>query len=414
MSLARARQTAERLVYRVAGLPVALRARRGSDPLRSVFADRYWHPRGGAELSELIAGILLSPIAVIGASLWFIARNGPIVRRRYHKGIAAQIGEQLKLYFSDGVLAPWYYIFSLHDEGEARAPTFIQRFETKTCYFRLLKDRKGSPLTDKVRFAEYCATNGIPCVHTIASLHGEDPGRSLPDQDLFVKPTGGRGGRGAERWDCGGPSTFVGPNAEELSGAQLLHRLVERSRDTPLIVQPRMRPHPDLEPLTAGALPTVRVLTCLNEEDEPEVMAAMIRSSFGSSRTVDNLHAGGIGALVDVDSGRLGKASNLGADARLGWFSEHPDSGAAIEGTVVPCWELVKSAAVAAHRRFTDRVVIGWDVAVLADGPIFIEGNGNPDLDILQRFMLIGLREHRFARLLAHHLRQRGAVPTIQ
>jgi len=172
-----------------------------------------------------------------------------------------------------------------------------------------------------------------------------------------------------------------------------------------------MRPHPDLVRLTAGALPTLRVLTCLNEEDEPEVMAAMIRTSFGTNRTVDNLHAGGIGALVDVGSGRLGKASNLGADSRLGWFSEHPDSGAQIEGTVVPCWELVKSAAVAAHRRFADRVVIGWDVAVLEDGPIFIEGNGNPDLDILQRFMRIGLRVHRFAALLAHHLRRRGAVP---
>jgi hypothetical protein len=61
-----------------------------------------------------------------------------------------------------------------------------------------------------------------------------------------------------------------------------------------------------------------------------------------------------------------------------------------------------------AHRRFSDRVVVGWDIAVLDDGPIFIEGNGNPDLDILQRFMRMGLREHRFARLLAYHLGQRS------
>ena len=411
MSLARVRQTAERLVYRVAGLPVALRARRGADPLRSAFAHRYWHPRGAAELAELVAAIVLSPIAVAGASLWFTVRNGATIRHRYGKPIAAQLGEQLKLYFSDGVLGPWYYIFGLHEEGERRAPTFIQRFETKTCYFRLLKERKGSPLNDKVRFAEYCAANGIRSVQTLVSLDGGDPLRKLPDQDLFIKPTSGRGGRGAERWDSLGASSFTGPGGEQLGGAQLLQRLVERSQVTPVIVQPRMRPHPDLVRLTAGALPTLRVLTCLNEEDEPEVMAAMIRTSFGTNRTVDNLHAGGIGALVDVGSGRLGKASNLGADSRLGWFSEHPDSGAQIEGTVVPCWELVKSAAVAAHRRFADRVVIGWDVAVLEDGPIFIEGNGNPDLDILQRFMRIGLREHHFAALLAHHLRRRGAVP---
>ena len=87
----------------------------------------------------------------------------------------------------------------------------------------------------------------------------------------------------------------------------------------------------------------------------------------------------------------------------------HPDTGAQIEGTPVPCWNEVKARAVEAHRAFDDRVVIGWDVAVLADGPVLVEGNGNPDLDILQRFMRTGLREHRFGELLAHHLRQRAA-----
>ena len=68
---------------------------------------------------------------------------------------------------------------------------------------------------------------------------------------------------------------------------------------------------------------------------------------------------------------------------------------------------------MAAHRKFNDRVVIGWDIAVLEDGPILIEGNGNPDLDILQRFMRVGLREHRFAEMLAHHLRENGKTPPI-
>jgi hypothetical protein len=240
-------------------------------------------------------------------------------------------------------------------------------------------------------------------------LAGEKPSESLPDRDLFVKPTRGRGGRGAERWDLVAPGTFAGPGGKELSGQALLARLVARSRNVRLIIQQRVRPHPDLLALTTGALPTIRVLTCLNEEGQPEVIAAMMRTSFGSNRTVDNLHAGGIGTLIDLESGRLGKASNLGSDARLGWFSAHPDTGAKIEGRVLPYWEAVKASAVAAHTHFNDRVVIGWDVAVLEDGPIFIEGNGNPDLDILQRFMRVGLRDQRFAELLAYHLEQRRA-----
>src|SRR5215472_6102821 len=195
--------SAERLIYRAAGLPVALGVLLGTygspddDTLRHAFARRYWHPESASEWAELLAGIVLWPFGLVLASAWFTMRNGPVTRQRYHKGIWAQIGEQLKFYFSAGVLPPWYYIFSLHDEGEKRAGTFIQRFETKTCYFRLLKPKKGTPLNDKRRFAEYCAQHGVRTVETLMNLDGKDPGRPLPDRDIFVKPTTGRGGRGA-------------------------------------------------------------------------------------------------------------------------------------------------------------------------------------------------------------------------
>src|SRR4051794_7311129 len=399
--------SAERIVYRVAGLPVAVRelfANRDIDDqtnlLQSVFAARYWHPEEVADWLELTVAIPIAPGGLLLASAWFNLRNGKLIERRSGKSISKQFVEQLRLYVSAGVLPPWYYIFSLHDEGPKRAPTFIQRFETKRILFPMLKPKKGTPLNDKNRFASYCAERQIRCVETLLILDGVHPDRALPECDLFVKPNSGRGGRGAERWDLVGPSMFASPTGERLASEQLLKRLVEHSRRRQIIIQPRVRPHAKLAEITAGALPTVRVLTCLNERSEPEVVTAMLRTSFGRNMTVDNLHAGGIGALVDLDTGALSKSSNLGSDAGLGWFSTHPDTGAPIEGTKVPCWERVKADASSPHRHFMDRVVIGWDIAIAHDGPVFIEGNGNPDLDILQRFMRVGLREHRFARLL--------------
>lgn len=417
MALSSFAESAERIVYRVAGLPVALGQLLSdlnadeSELLRPIFAAQYWHPESLADWLELIIGIAISPVGLILATAWFVWRNGRLIERRFGKSIPAQFLEQLELYFSTGVLPPWYYIFSLHEDGHQRATTFIQRFETKRCLFPLLKPKKGSPLNDKGRFADYCRERGIRCVETLLTLHGECPGARLPDRDLFVKPNNGRGGRGAERWDFVGPSIFANPAGERLENEALLNCLVERSRRRPLIVQPRMKPHSELRDLTAGALPTVRVLTCLDERREPEVMTAMLRTSFGKNVTVDNLHAGGIGALVDLETGALSSSSNLGSDATLGWFSVHPDSGAPIEGRRLPFWEQVKAHAVAAHSHFMDRVVIGWDIAIVEEGPILIEGNGNPDLDILQRFMRIGLREHRFAHLLVHHLRELSSAP---
>lgn len=67
----------ERLVYRVAGLPVALGVLFGahgaeaSDPLRSEYAHRYWHPDGFGEWSELVSRLMLWPLALVIACMWF-------------------------------------------------------------------------------------------------------------------------------------------------------------------------------------------------------------------------------------------------------------------------------------------------------------------------------------------------------
>jgi hypothetical protein len=397
---------AERLVYRIAGLPVAIATRpsRSADPLRTAVVRRYWRPRDVGEWAELILGLFTWPIALVLGSIWYTARNGAIIRRRYGRGIAAQLADQFRLYFSAGVLAPWYYIFALHEDGQRRARTYVQRFETKPAIFPLLKGYKGSPLNQKDRFAEYCRAHGLRCVEIVAKLDGNTPPSPLRDHDLFVKPVAGRGGTGAERWDRVATDVFASPSGERLAGDELLARLVERARRLPLIVQHRLSPHPEIAEITTGALPTCRVLTCLDEDGAPEVVAAMFRSSIGINVTVDNMHAGGMGALIDIHTGTLGPASNLG-----GWFSTHPDTGKLIEGRALPLWDEVKALAASAHQHFTDRVVIGWDIAILPDGPILVEGNGNPDLDILQRFMPVGFREHRFGGLLAHHLRTRLA-----
>ena len=405
---------AERLVYRVGGFPIAVaaigrKADSSSDHvLESAFAASYWHPADPAEWVELVAGIILSPVAVLGSSLWYTARNGAAIKRRVGKGFSRQFFEQLQLYLSAGALAPWYYLFSVDEDGNVeRARSFLQRFETKTSLFPLLKQRKGSPLNDKARFAEYCARQGIRCVPLIANLDGKSRPAELPDSDLFIKPNKGRGGRGAERWDRIAPLTYAGPEGERLPAAELLDRLVRRSRQVPLVVQPRLKPHSELAGLTSGALPTARIVTCLNEQSDPEVMIAVFRMSIGSNHTVDNMHAGGIAAAPDVATGRLSRASDLGMNARLGWFTAHPDTGEQIEGRVLPYWEEAKQLAIQAHRAFSDRTVIGWDIAILEDGPILVEGNGNPDMDIIQRFMRVGLKRHRFGELIAWHLRQR-------
>jgi hypothetical protein len=59
---------------------------------------------------------------------------------------------------------------------------------------------------------------------------------------------------------------------------------------------------------------------------------------------------------------------------------------------------------------FADRVLIGWDVAIMSDGPELVEGNGGPDLDIIQRTHRAPLGDARLGELLAYHLRRVGVA----
>lgn len=402
----------ERTLYVVGGLPIAIRGESlpgtvAAKQIHRVFAHSYWHPTSVREAAELILGLTITPFAVPLAALWFTLRNGSHIRRREGKGLGAQFFEQMRLYAAAGVIAPWYYILTLHRDGSRRAPSFLQRCETKRGVYALLKDSSASPLGNKQLFAEHCRAGGVRCVSCEMLIGGRAIERgALPDSDLFVKPVTGNGGRGAERWDRVAPRAWSNGTLM-LGERELIDHLHARRR--PLIVQRRVSPHPALQELTSGAVPTVRALTCLDEQGQPELVAAVFRMSLGLNRTVDNIHAGGLACGVSLGSGQLGLASDLGANARLGWCRHHPTTGARIEGTRLPYWKEVREIAVAAHSAFADRVLIGWDIAIADDGAIIIEGNRGPDMDIMQRFMDLGFcHGHRLTELIAHHLRARG------
>jgi putative polysaccharide biosynthesis protein len=419
----RARNYGTRLVYRVAGLPIAARALRHPPPhspgklVRSAYRTFYWTPHSPAELLELLMGLILSPVIAVGMMILFTARNGEIIKGQTGRSIAAQLGDQVWLYVKAGVLPPWYYIYELHRHPVKRAArSFIQRCECKSGVPALLKGIRppASQLTDKVEFARWCAEKSIPTIPVLAVVRedGVDGIRSL-DQlalDLFVKPVGGKGGRGTERWDYLGQGRHGSSHGQELDTVGMLISIAAGSWSGPRIIQPRIRNHPDLLSLNNDALATVRALTCLDEAGKPELLGAVLRMAIGSNHIVDNLHAGGIAAAVDLASGRLGRASNLGMDCGLGWLDRHPDSGAPITGFKLPHWDEFRDFTESAHRAFADRIMVGWDIAITSEGLLVVEGNGSPDLDIMQRAYRRGWMTDRLGQLLSHHVVEFGCV----
>jgi hypothetical protein len=173
-----------------------------------------------------------------------------------------------------------------------------------------------------------------------------------------------------------------------------------------VLVQPRRVNHSELADLNNGALATVRIVTCRNEHGAFEATNAVLRMAQGGNHVVDNFHAGGLAAKVDLATGTLDRATDLGVRPAVGWRDAHPSSGARIAGRILPDWKATVALAVRAHAAFADRIVVGWDIGIMPTGPELVEGNGAPDLDIIQRTHREPVGDARLGQLLAFHLRR--------
>ena len=397
--------------YRVGGLPPSIRywrARRRQTPqliLRQVQARRYWRIGSVADAFDITIALLFAPIFVIGAAVWHTARSGRIHAARCGRHPVRQLLDQLRIYISSGIMPATYYIFDLVDNPtNTRARAFLKRAEMKGMIYPLVRRHMppASSLNDKGEFEKRCTDSGLPVIPTLAIIrNGELSGQpTMPPQDLFVKPLGGKGGRGAERWVWTG-SGYRSVDGQLLSPAALADRLHERSYSGGLIVQPCLRNDEPLAALSCGALATIRILTCQDEQGRSEVIGAALRMSIDPMSVVDNLHQGGITAVVDVETGILGAATNLGKDARVGWHDCHPVTGAPIAGRALESWPQIKALAVRAQQVFADRLFVGWDITMTPNGPVIVEGNSSPGLDIFQRPARSGMANGRFAELLA-------------
>ncbi|MEC3951334.1 sugar-transfer associated ATP-grasp domain-containing protein [Sphingobium sp. HWE2-09] len=276
-----------------------------------------------------------------------------------------------------------------------------------------MKDRKGlhrllnpgafplsiNTLKNKQLFATVATGLPLPdacdpdAIDLDAWLDGQD--------DIIAKPSYQSKGQGVERFVRQGKAWRNGDVT--LTTVQLavsLRALWRRGG----VIQQRLPTHAALADLSPGALPTLRIVTCLNEDGHPEICDMALRLSAGGPRPVDNFNAGNLVLAVDAD-GRCGPAWRSGGRQAPTRHSRHPSTGAPIEGVMLPDHAAAQRLAIRAHDRFrTGFTLIGWDIGLTAQGPVLIEGNWNPGTDILQLANGRGVADSRLGALYRHGL----------
>jgi len=359
----------------------------------------------------LLPGI--KQFVLLVAALWLAWHLGPAARQVSGRGIAAQLRDLLRLGFRRGIDPVTYYLQEFYrSEARADADNFLTRYETKNGLFSALNHMRPtryarSEMTDKLLFAQCCERFGLPSPQVLLTAEGgridwrtTDP--AALDRDLFAKQRGGKGARGACAYRYVAPGGYATRDGLLLDRAGLLADLAERSREAPLVLQPALANHPAIADFAETSLIVIRVFTCLDARDEPVVTHAMLRvlgklePSWGTKEE--------FGTAIDLDNGRFGPLAGDRLENTFFRYRLHPYTGAPILGRLFEGWPAVRDLAIAAHRNFTNRIVIGWDIAYTPAGPLLLEGNNVPDVAFLQRVHGRPIGKSPLGPLLHHHL----------
>lgn len=182
-------------------------------------------------------------------------------------------------------------------------------------------------------------------------------------------------------------------------GQNNVEKLYAECKDKNLLLEECISGCRELQQFHPQSLNSIRLVT-INNAKAGEVFAAFLRMGRGGN-TIDNAHAGGIFATIDVESGRvITDAFNTEGER----FAAHPDTKLPIKGFLIPEWERIKHECVQAAIKYRDVFIVGWDVVLDTRGNVvFVEGNQGPDVDLLQSPLKKGIKQELQAVLCKYH-----------
>jgi alpha-L-glutamate ligase-like protein len=246
--------------------------------------------------------------------------------------------------------------------------------------------RSAFPLVDnKVLTKELAGRYGIPTppLYHLIRCHGDMKAldRNLEGKREFaLKPARGSGGNGIILVTDRVKGGYVRQSGKVVTEEELFYHIsgilsgiysLEGLEDI-AIIEGLIHPDPIFSAITHKGVPDIRIVVCRGVP-----VMAMTRLPTRASDGKANLHAGALGAGIDIAEG-----VTLTAVHGSSVVTHHPDTGNPVAGIKVPFWE---EMLLVAARTF-DMTVLGYlGVDLVIDrqrGPLLLELNARPGLQI--------------------------------
>jgi len=244
--------------------------------------------------------------------------------------------------------------------------------------------RKDYQVADnKLLTKELLAPLGFGVVKTYATFEYFFELSSLDEELLkhtsfVIKPAQGSGGHGIMVIVDKNGEHFISASGKKITNEQIRQHIgniifgvYANGLNDIAIIEERLIGHEDLADFNEQGLCDIRIICYYGRP-----IQAMMRVATKASDGKANLHQGGVGIAVDLESGKTSFAQIKRED-----IVEHPDSGVILLGRQIPHWEKVMDLCleVAKHMPLN---YLGVDVAISQTGPMVLEVNARPGIEI--------------------------------
>ena len=269
----------------------------------------------------------------------------------------------------------YMYQYRFWELDERQRDEFISRAQMRMLYNRIISDSVDHLFRNKAAFLRRFS----PFIHRRWLAAGESDFEQFKElvtsTDCIAKPMNGSYGNGIFRINRYLPE-------EEIAG------LYARCREKNLLIEEIIHNTAEIRAFHPQSLNTIRV-HMINATSRLTVLGSFIRFGWGDS-IIDNAHAGGIFAQINPANGII-ESDGITCMGKV--FAYHPDTGLKIKGFAIPHWDKIIDTCKEAARMCPEAAVIGWDVVENSEHIIeIIEGNGTPDIDVIQAPLRTGLK----------------------